>query len=87
MGLVLSQNSLAVTDNWIDGLNKPDAKYGGGFWSNLSVSALEADIAYFEARLELVGEPETIHQNAQMKTYQALEKTMIETLAKLRGES
>jgi hypothetical protein len=56
------------------------------FWQNLSISSLEADIAYFEARVELVGKPETFHQEAQLKTYQALESAMRETLARLRGE-
>lgn len=44
-------------------------------------------MAYFEARLELVGKPETIHQQAQLKAYQALEQAMIQTLARLRGEA
>jgi hypothetical protein len=56
------------------------------FWRNLSISSLEADIAYFEARVELVGKPETYHQEAQIKTYQALDTAMRETLARLRGE-
>ncbi len=56
------------------------------FWRNLSISSLEADIAYFEARVELVGKPETYHQEAQIKTYQALDIAMRETLARLRGE-
>ena len=56
------------------------------FWRNLSISSLEADIAYFEARVELVGKPETCHQEAQIKTYQALDMAMRETLARLRGE-
>jgi len=56
------------------------------FWRNLSISSLEADIAYFEARVELVGKPETYHQEAQLKAYQALEMAMRETLARLRGE-
>lgn len=56
------------------------------FWRNLSISSLEADIAYFEARVELVGKPETYHQEAQIKTYQALDMAMRETLARLRGE-
>lgn len=56
------------------------------FWRNLSISSLEADVAYFEARVELVGEPKSYHQEAQLKAYQALEMAMRETLARLRGE-
>lgn len=67
-------------------MSKPQQKQSVGFWSNLSISSLEADVAYFEARVVMVGEPETVHQMAQLKAYRELEKAMIETLARLRGE-
>jgi hypothetical protein len=45
---------------------------------------LEADLAYFGARLELVGEPETRYQAAQLKVYKALETALCENLKRLR---
>jgi hypothetical protein len=33
------------------------------------ITALEADIAYFQARLEILGEPETINQVAQRRLF------------------
>ena len=68
-------------------MGQSQQKQSVGFWSNLSISSLEADVAYFEARVVLVGEPETLYQVAQLKTYRELEKAMIETLARLRGEA
>jgi cell division septum initiation protein DivIVA len=49
----------------------------------LRVSALEADLAYFAARLELIGEPVTSHQRAQIKAYRALEKALESILKRL----
>lgn len=49
------------------------------------VSTLEADIAFFEARLSLAGEsPETVYQLAQIKTYQTLCQILGQTLATLK---
>jgi hypothetical protein len=45
---------------------------------------LEADLAYFGARLELVGQPETQYQVAQLKVYRALEAALEENLKRLR---
>ena len=33
---------------------------------------LESDLAYFQARLELIGNPETSNQNAQRKAFKLL---------------
>lgn len=52
---------------------------------NLNPVSLEADIAYFGARLELVGEVQTRYQAAQRKAYQALEVALEETLTRLKG--
>jgi len=46
--------------------------------------ALEADIAYFSARLELVGPPETYYQLAQVKAYGVLANALEETLKCIR---
>lgn len=51
---------------------------------NLNTISLEADLAYFGARLELVGEPETRYQAAQLKVYKALEAALCENLKRLR---
>ncbi len=52
---------------------------------NLNPIALEADVAYFNARLELVGSPETYYQQAQVRVYGVLAKTLEETLKCLKG--
>ncbi|MBW9261369.1 MAG: hypothetical protein K1566_14635 [Candidatus Thiodiazotropha sp. (ex. Lucinisca nassula)] len=51
---------------------------------NINPISLEADLAYFGARLELVGEPETRYQAAQLKVYKALETALCENLKRLR---
>ncbi|MCP4126484.1 MAG: hypothetical protein GY753_05410 [Gammaproteobacteria bacterium] len=57
-------------------------------WPKVSVSGLEADIAYFEARLSMLqGDSTTVHQEAQARAYQALESTLIGMLLKLRMQS
>ena len=47
--------------------------------------SLEADLAFFAARLSLAGEaPDTAYQRAQIKTYQTLGAQIGETIDKLR---
>lgn len=56
------------------------------YWGRLSIHELEADIAYFDARLALVKSvPEGLHQSAQKKTYSALEQVLRDDLERLRG--
>ncbi len=51
---------------------------------SVSVSALEADVAYFDARLSLLSdEPVTRYQRAQIKTYRTLERLLSDKLAGL----
>ena len=51
----------------------------------LDVSSLEADMAFFEARLSLAGQsPSTVYQIAQIKTYQTLGKLVGETLKSVK---
>lgn len=38
----------------------------------LRVARLEADLAYFQARLELLGEPRSANQQAQRRVFQLL---------------
>jgi hypothetical protein len=53
-------------------------------WAGMSVTALEADIAYFEARLELLGEPSTSNQKAQVDTFRFLIQSLTRLLSKLK---
>jgi hypothetical protein len=53
-------------------------------WTGMSVTALEADIAYFEARLELLGEPRTSNQKAQADTFRFLIRSLGGLLSKLK---
>ena len=50
-----------------------------------SVSELEADVAYFDARLSLLGKPVTQYQKAQFTAYRLLEGLLIEDLVRTRS--
>ena len=51
------------------------------------LSEIEADMAYFDARISLLGDdPETPYQKAQLKTYQIIESQLTERLEKKRKE-
>jgi hypothetical protein len=51
-----------------------------------TISSLEADLAYFDARLSLIGDaPATIHQKAQIKAFTTLGKLLRVSLAKHRA--
>ena len=51
----------------------------------VDVCTLEADMAFFDARLSLAADaPDTVYQRAQIKTYQALGAQLGETLRTLR---
>ncbi len=57
-------------------------------WPKVSVSGLEADIAYFDARLSMLEDNvTTTHQEAQTKAFKALESTLIGMLLKVRMQS
>lgn len=54
---------------------------------SLDETALEADVAFFDARLSLSGrESPTAYQKAQQKTYATLGKALNGTLKKLRAK-
>jgi hypothetical protein len=55
----------------------------------LDMSELEADLAYCDTRLTMIGpEPETAYQSAQLKTFRLLEKQLRQRLIQLkRGPS
>jgi len=51
------------------------------------ISDIEADVAYFDARISMIGEdPDTPYQKAQLKTYQILEKLLQDSLIKKKME-
>jgi hypothetical protein len=52
----------------------------------IRVAQLEADMAYFEARLELIGEPKTANQLAQRKAFKLLLKTVSSKVSKIKEE-
>ncbi|WP_275096757.1 hypothetical protein [Sedimenticola hydrogenitrophicus] len=55
-------------------------------WVQLTVSSLEADVAYFDARLALLNEKKTsYYQLAQLRAYTELERVLSEVLARLRA--
>ncbi len=57
-------------------------------WPKVSVSGLEADIAYFDARLSMLEEnASTTHQEAQTKAFKAMESTLIGMLLKMRMQA
>jgi hypothetical protein len=54
-------------------------------WARLTVSSLEADVAYFDARLAMLDEKTgSYYQLAQAKAYTELEKVLNELLTRLR---
>ena len=56
-------------------------------WDRLSITSLEADLAYFHARLEWIGKPETINQKAQRDTFQALIPAVGKILNRLKHKT
>jgi hypothetical protein len=52
----------------------------------VDVCSLEADMAFFEARLSLAGQhPDTVYQQAQIKTYRTLGALLGDQLKTLRA--
>ncbi|MCG6966491.1 MAG: hypothetical protein LJE59_08265 [Chromatiaceae bacterium] len=53
--------------------------------SRVDICSLEADMAFFEARISIAGDaPDTVYQRAQIKTYRTLGSLLGETLKTLR---
>lgn len=49
------------------------------------VAELEADVAYFDARLTLIGRcPDTAYKRAQIRTYETLSQSLAGTLHSLK---
>lgn len=56
-------------------------------WQRPSISVLEADLAYFDARLTMLEEkPGTSYFNAQRRAFESLTIAMREMIEQLRGE-
>ena len=53
----------------------------------LRIAQAEADLAYFQARLALIGEPSTLNQYAQQCAFQILYKAVGQKLSNLSGQS
>ncbi len=69
-------------------MSEPEDKTEDKQWPKVSVSGLEADIAYFDARLSMLeNNVTTTHQEAQTKAFKALESTLIGMLLKVRMQS
>ncbi len=56
-------------------------------WVRFTVTGLEADLAYFNARMELIGEPRTINQKAQISTFKLLSEALNIILFRLKRKS
>lgn len=52
-----------------------------------SLACLEADMAYFDARLSLTGTPRTLYQLAQVKTYHALQQALLPVVERRRRDA
>lgn len=56
-------------------------------WSSPTPAKLEADIAYFDARLSLLRDsPASCYQEAQIKAYRELEALLTDRLSRLSGQ-
>jgi hypothetical protein len=53
----------------------------------VEIARMEADVAYFEARLELIGEPATTNQQAQRKAFAHLCESLASQIAEQREEA
>ncbi len=55
-------------------------------WARLTLSSLEADVAYFDARLALLNEHKnTYYQLAQYRAYTELERVLSDILTRLQA--
>jgi hypothetical protein len=53
----------------------------------LRIAQAQADLAYFHARLTLIGKPATLNQNAQERTFRTCTRAIGQKLVSLRGGS
>lgn len=50
------------------------------------IARLEADVAYFQARLEFLGEPENTNQIAQRKVFKTLHKSVASKILNVKRD-
>lgn len=50
----------------------------------LRLARMEADMAYFQARLEIIGEPDSTNQMAQRKVFKLLHRTVAEVVLRTK---
>lgn len=50
------------------------------------LARLEADMAYFQARLEIIGEPSSSNQIAQRKVFKLLHRTLAERVLRAKRQ-
>jgi len=52
----------------------------------IELARMESDLAYFQARIELIGEPATTNENAQHKLFQMLCRTFQNHILRAKRE-
>ncbi len=52
----------------------------------IRLARLEADMAYFQARLEIIGVPDSANKLAQLKVFKLLQKIAANTIVQARRE-
>jgi hypothetical protein len=50
------------------------------------LARLEADMAYFQARLEIIGEPDSTNQMAQRKVFKLLHRSVAERVLRAKRQ-
>jgi hypothetical protein len=55
-----------------------------GLRLRIRLARLESDLAYFQARLEIIGDPTTTNQRAQRKAFKLLHRTIGDRVLRLR---
>lgn len=68
-------------------MTEPQATPDAGARRRLRIAQAEADLAYFQARLALIGEPSTLNQYAQQCVFQILFKAVGQKLSILSDNS
>lgn len=66
---------------------KPQDTSFAGRWNRPTITGLEADLAYFTARIEFVGTPATINQKVQLMVFRALAQSTQRILKHLQQHS
>jgi len=51
------------------------------------LARMEADMAYFQARLEIIGEPDSANQMAQRKVFKLLHRSIAERVLHAKRQS